>query len=86
MLDEKKHVQTKRGSDLTLCIENVARLSNRYSDRSIIEFVCDRFDKTLRWDFQSIGPLGRYFLQFEMSVCLSICVSVRPFVCPCVHF
>ena len=33
----------KRRSDLTLCTENVARLSNRYSDRSRIGF-----DKTLR--------------------------------------
>ena len=31
--------------------------------------------------FQSIGPLGQYFLYTEMSVCVSMCPSVRPSVC-----
>ena len=34
----KKKACIKRGSDLTLCIENVARLSDRYYDRSRIGF------------------------------------------------
>ena len=35
----------------------------------------DKVDKAMH--FQSIGPLGRCFLLFEMSICLFVCVSVH---------
>ena len=48
---------------MTICIENVARLSNQYFDRSRIGLNCDRFDKTPKYDFfssnksyQNVGP------------------------------
>ena len=31
--------------------------------------------------FQSIGPLGRCFLEVQMSICLSVCVSVCVSIC-----
>ena len=35
---------------------------------------------------QSIGPLGWWFLNVEMSVCESVCLSFCLFVCLSVHF
>ena len=36
--------------------------------------------------FQSIGPLGRCFLELQMSICLSVCVSVCVSICSLLRY
>ena len=36
--------------------------------------------------FQSIGPLGRCFLEVQMSICLSVCVSVCVSICSLLRY